>query len=187
MWTNRGGHPSGSESHDLALVAEVMLAALIRHDGDSPPTGEEILSSIEPSSLSSPVSLLYEYLAGGTTNSIDVSLTDDPSQDLSRQCQHSSEYATDRLGFEPAEIVMFVDKQTETNTGREGYRELMSAIKRGKISQVIASEVSRISRSIRDFSATVELIVDENDVGLHILDMGIALNPSIPTPTRARS
>ncbi|WP_185715656.1 hypothetical protein [Halocatena pleomorpha] len=41
---------------------------------------------------------------------------------------------------------------------------------------MIASEVSQISRSVRDFSATVERIVDEHGIGLHILDMGIALD-----------
>jgi hypothetical protein len=30
---------------------------------------------------------------------------------------------------------------------------------------------------VRDFAATVERIVDDNEVGLHILDMGIDLTP----------
>lgn len=92
-------------------------------------------------------------------------------QTLSRQRQLTGEYATDRLGVEPAEIEVFVDKQTGTNTDWEGYSELMAAIERGEISQGIASEVSRISQSVRDFSATVERIVDENSVGLHILSV----------------
>lgn len=62
----------------------------------------------------------------------------------------------------------------------------MAAIEDGEISQVVASEGSRISRSVRNFSATVQCIVDENDVGLHILDMGIALDPEDSDPyTRA--
>lgn len=41
-------------------------------------------------------------------------------QDLSRQRQLTSEYATNRLGVEPAEIKVFVDKQTgRTLTGRD--------------------------------------------------------------------
>ncbi|UPM44863.1 recombinase family protein [Halocatena salina] len=107
-------------------------------------------------------------------------------QDLSRQRQITSEYATDRLGVEPAEIELYLDKQTGTNTDRDGYRDLMNDIENGEIRQVIASEVSRISRSVRDFSATVERIVDENSVGLHILDMGIDLDPNDSDPyTRA--
>ncbi len=87
---------------------------------------------------------------------------------------------------EPTDIEMFVDKQSGTNTDRDGYRELMTAIEAGEIDQVVASEVSRISRSVRDFSAAVERIVDENDVGLHILDMRIALDPNDSDPyTRA--
>ncbi len=81
---------------------------------------------------------------------------------------------------------MFVDTQSGTNTDRDGYRDLMAAIEAGEISQVVASEVSRISRSVRDFSATVERIVDKHGVGLHILDMGIALDPNDSDPyTRA--
>lgn len=107
-------------------------------------------------------------------------------QDLSRQRKITSEYATGRLGIEPAAIELFVDKQTGTNTDRDGYRELMAVIEDGEIDQVVASEVSRISRSVRDFSETVERIVDENGVGLHILDMGIALDPNDADPyTRA--
>lgn len=62
----------------------------------------------------------------------------------------------------------------------------MRDIDAGEIEQVIISEVSRLSRSVRDFAATVERIVDENGVGLHILDMEIALDPNDSDPyTRA--
>lgn len=97
-------------------------------------------------------------------------------QSLARQRQRTSEYATDALGIEPAAIEVYSDKQTGTDTDRDGYRELMEAVESGEIERVIASEVSRISRSVRDFAATVERIVDENEVGLHILDMGISLS-----------
>jgi DNA invertase Pin-like site-specific DNA recombinase len=107
-------------------------------------------------------------------------------QSLSRQRQLTSEYATDRLGIEPANIEVFVDKQSGTSTDRDGYRELMEAVESGHVERVVASEVSRISRSVRDFSATVERIVDECSVGLHVLDMGIDLDPEKSDPyTRA--
>ena len=107
-------------------------------------------------------------------------------QSLSRQRQLTSEYATDRLGIEPASIEVFVDKQSGTSTDRDGYRELMEAVEGGHVERVIASEVSRISRSVRDFSATVKRIVDESSVGLHVLDMGIDLDPEKRDPyTRA--
>lgn len=109
-----------------------------------------------------------------------------PDQSLARQRQQTSDYATNHLGIEPAAIDVYTDTQTGTNTDRDGYRELMDAVENGDIERVIASEVSRISRSVRDFAATVERIVDENGVGLHILDMGIDLDPDDHDPyTRA--
>ena len=107
-------------------------------------------------------------------------------QSLARQRQLTSEYATDRLGVPPSTIELYRDKQTGTNTQRDGYRELMDDVESGRIERVIVSEVSRISRSVRDFSATVERLVDENGVGLHVLDMGIDLDPEERDPyTRA--
>ncbi|MGN8216560.1 recombinase family protein [Halococcus salifodinae] len=113
-------------------------------------------------------------MTGTTALYCRVSTTD---QNLARQRQRTSEYATDTLGIEPSSIEVYSDKQTGTDTDRDGYRDLMRAIESGEIERVVASEVSRISQSVRDFAATVERVVDENDVGLHILDMGIGLNP----------
>ena len=112
-----------------------------------------------------------------------VSTTD---QNLARQRRRTSEYATDRLGIEPAAIEVYSDKQTGTNTDRDGYSDMIAAVESGEVERVIASEVSRLSRSVRDFAATVERIVDENQVALHILDIGIDLDPGEPDPyTRA--
>ncbi|EMA56579.1 recombinase family protein [Halococcus thailandensis] len=109
-----------------------------------------------------------------------------PDQNLERQYQQTKKYATDTLGIEPSSIELYSDKQTGTDTDRDGYRDLMEAVEAGEIERVIASEVSRISRSVRDFAATVERVVDDNDVGLHILDMGIDLDPDERDPyTRA--
>lgn len=107
-------------------------------------------------------------------------------QSLSRQRQLTSEYATDQLDIEPAAIEVYLDKQTGTDTDRDGYRDLMEAVESGAVDRVITSEVSRISRSVRDFSATVERIVDECGAALHVLDMGIDLDPDEHDPyTRA--
>jgi len=102
-----------------------------------------------------------------------VSTTD---QNLARQRQRTSEYATDALGIEPSAIEVYSDKQTGTDTDRDGYRDLMEAVESGEVERVITSDVSRLSRSVRDFAATVERVVDDNEVGLHILDMGISLS-----------
>ena len=62
----------------------------------------------------------------------------------------------------------------------------MENVENDVIERVVTSEVSRISRSVRDFSATVERIVDECGVALHILDMSIDLDPDESDPyTRA--
>jgi hypothetical protein len=49
------------------------------------------------------------------------------------------------------------------------------------------SEVSRISRSVRNFSVTVECIVDECGVGLYIRDMDLDLDLDRSLPQRAPS
>ena len=109
-----------------------------------------------------------------------------PEQSLARQRERTSEYATDTLDVEPSAIEVYIDKQTGTDTDRDGYRDLMKAVEASDVDRVVASEVSRISRSVRDFAATVERIVDDNEIGLHILDMGIALDPDERDPyTRA--
>ena len=107
-------------------------------------------------------------------------------QSLDRQKNRTYEYATERLGVEPASIELYEDKSTGTDTDRSGYVALLEDVEAGEIEQVVASEVTRISRSTRDFCATVERIVDENGTGLHILDMGISLDPDESDPyTRA--
>jgi len=107
-------------------------------------------------------------------------------QSLDRQQQLTSDYATERLGTPLSAIEVYADKQTGTNTDRDGYRELMDVVESGEVDRVIVSEVSRISRSMRDFSATVHRLVDEHGVALHVLDMGIDVDPAERDPyTRA--
>lgn len=52
----------------------------------------------------------------------------------------------------------------------------MEAVESSEAERVVATEIPRISRLVRDFAATVERIVDDNEIGLHILDMGIDLS-----------
>jgi DNA invertase Pin-like site-specific DNA recombinase len=95
-----------------------------------------------------------------------------------RQRQRTSDYATNTLGIEPSAIEVYPDKQTVTDTDRDGYRDLIEAVEVDEVERVIASEISRISRSVRNFAATVERIVDDNEVGLHILDIGLSVRRS---------
>ena len=66
-------------------------------------------------------------------------------QSLARQRQQTSEYATDQLGIEPAMIDVYSDKQTGTNTDRDGYGEMIEAVENGEVERVVTSEVSRLS------------------------------------------
>ena len=107
-------------------------------------------------------------------------------QSLDRQHQLTYGYATDRLGVSPTAIEVYTDKRSGTNTNRSGYADLMDDLETGAIDRAIVSEVSRLSRSVRDFAAAVKRIVDEHGAALHVLDMGLNLDPDERDPyTRA--
>lgn len=103
-------------------------------------------------------------------------------QNLDRQRELTYEYATERLGVFPSAIKVYIDKGTGTNTDRRGYRDLMAGLEAGDIDRVVVSEGSRLSRSVRDFAASVERIVDEYDAALHVLDMCLDLDPNERDP-----
>ena len=107
-------------------------------------------------------------------------------QNLDRQRELTYEYATERLGVSPSSIEVYIDKGSGTNTDRRGYADLMASLESGDLNRVVVSEVSWLSRSVRDFAASVERIVDEYDAALHVLDMGLDLDPNERDPyTRA--
>lgn len=90
-------------------------------------------------------------------------------QDLERQMLACKSYAEDEFGVHESEIQYYRDKSTGTNTQRAGYRDLMDDVQSGDLDVVVVKSVSRISRSIRDLDRTVEQIVDESGVDLHII------------------
>ena len=111
-------------------------------------------------------------------------LTED--QSLDRQRRLTYDYAIDLLGVEPSSIQVYTDKRSGTNTDRSGYADLMNDLASGEIDRVVVSEVSRLSRSVRDFAEAVERIVDDHGAALHVLDMGLDLDPDERDPyTRA--
>ena len=59
---------------------------------------------------------------------------------------------------------------------------MMNDLAAGKIDRVVVSEASRLSRSVRDFAAAVERVVDEHGAALHVLDMGLDLDPDERDP-----
>lgn len=103
-------------------------------------------------------------------------------QNLARQKEETWNYAVDELNVPPSEISVYQDKGTGRDTFRDGYQELMRRICANEVDRVIVLEVSRLSRSMRDLATTVEMIIDENDTGLYILDMNLAIEPDNDDP-----
>ena len=106
--------------------------------------------------------------------------TDD--QSLDRQKNEAWDYATDTLDVPPSTITVYEDKGTGRDTQRDGFQQLMERVRAGDVDRVIVLEVSRLSRSMRDLATTIETLVDENDTGLHILGMNLALEPDCDEP-----
>jgi DNA invertase Pin-like site-specific DNA recombinase len=97
-------------------------------------------------------------------------------QNLERQLESTQQYAENELDCALADIEVFRDKSTGTNTSRSGYREMMEAIEDEEIGEVVVKSVSRIARSIRDLDRTAERIKDAG-AELHIIDEGLILKP----------
>lgn len=96
-------------------------------------------------------------------------------QSLERQLTATNEYAQDRLGAEPTDVVTYRDKSTGTDTARDGYRDMVDAVEGGEHDAVVVTSISRISRSIRDLDHTAERIVDDGGTELHFVNEGMEL------------
>ncbi|WP_232688573.1 recombinase family protein [Halobacterium zhouii] len=101
-------------------------------------------------------------------------------QSLSRQKEECYEYATERLGLAPSELEFYEDKATGTNTEREAYQELVTAVEGENVDTVVALETSRLSRSVGDLATTVEHLL-EQETALHVVNRNIALEPGEET------
>jgi len=106
--------------------------------------------------------------------------TDD--QSLERQRDATSTYVQDRLDTPLDSIEFYEDKSTGRNTDRQGYIDLMADVENGNIDVVVVKSVSRIARSIRDLDRTVERVVDESNVELHIINEGFEILPDDSDP-----
>ena len=100
--------------------------------------------------------------------------TDD--QSLQRQIDATTDYARNRLGAELANIEVYRDTSTGTDTARGGYREMMNDVAADTIDAVVVNSVSRISRSIRDLDRTAERVAN-GGAELHILAEGLTMKP----------
>lgn len=102
-------------------------------------------------------------------------------QSLNRQLESTHEYARD-LGADRADIETYRDKSTGTDTERGGYREMMAAVENGEHDAVVVHSVSRVSRSIRDLSRTVDRVVEESDTDLHVISEGFEIRSDETDP-----
>jgi DNA invertase Pin-like site-specific DNA recombinase len=103
-------------------------------------------------------------------------------QTLDRQLERTTEYATTTIGADLSAVDTYRDKATGTDTGRQGFRELLAAVDAGEYEHVVANSVSRISRSIRDLDQTVERIVEDGGAELHIIGEGLRMAPDEDDP-----
>lgn len=102
-------------------------------------------------------------------------------QNFDRQLEATSEYAQNQLSVEPADIEVFRDRSTGTDTARSGYLSLMESVEAGEIQIVVAKSVSRIARSIRDLDRTAERVTEAR-AELHIIDEGLVMQSDAEDP-----
>lgn len=102
-------------------------------------------------------------------------------QSLERQIDATTEYARTHLDADLADVQVYRDKSTGTDTARSGYREMMNDVDDGKLDAVVVNSVSRISRSIRDLDRTAERVAD-GGAELHILAEGLTMKPDADDP-----
>jgi len=100
-------------------------------------------------------------------------------QNPKRQLDATEDYVA--RNFDDPVVRVFVDRSTGTNTARSEYQDMMDAVAADEINTVVVHEVSRVSRSIRDLSRTVDTLED-HDAALHIISEGIVMDPDEADP-----
>lgn len=99
-------------------------------------------------------------------------------QDLDRQLEATSEYAQEQLGAGSADIDVYRDQSTGTDTARDGTGHSWTTPRRDA---VVANSVSRIARSVRDPDRTAEWVT-EAAAELCIVDEGLVMKPDPDEP-----
>jgi DNA invertase Pin-like site-specific DNA recombinase len=102
-------------------------------------------------------------------------------QNLDRQIEATQRYARDTLGADLADIEVYRDKSTGTNTERSGYREMMEDVEGGDAEAIVVNSISRVARSIRDLDRTAERVADAG-ASLHIISESMVLDPDDDDP-----
>jgi DNA invertase Pin-like site-specific DNA recombinase len=91
-------------------------------------------------------------------------------QNLAQQRSELWDHATEELGVDPANLDVLSDTSTGTDIDRAGYRELRDRIHNEDVDRVIAREVTRLGRNMREISELVHEMVDDHDVGLAVVN-----------------
>jgi len=102
-------------------------------------------------------------------------------QNLDRQLTATQEYAEREFDADLADLEVYRDKSTGTNTDRSGYQEMMSDAESGGLDAVVVHSISRICRSIGDLERTAGRLEDA-EVELHIVSEGLRLKPGDDDP-----
>lgn len=102
-------------------------------------------------------------------------------QNLERQLDSTHEYATEKLGCSLADLEVYRDKSTGTNTARAGYKEMMETVEAGDVEHVVVHEISRLARSLQDLERTVSRITD-NEAAVHFVRDGLSFGDGKERP-----
>jgi DNA invertase Pin-like site-specific DNA recombinase len=102
-------------------------------------------------------------------------------QELHRQLESCTEYALSTFDVERSEVTYYDDTETGSDTKRDGFQQLLSDVESGSVDAVTVHEISRLSRSMTDLSATVERLKDAG-VALHVVDRDLIVDPASEDP-----
>ncbi|MEZ3143680.1 recombinase family protein [Halobaculum sp. MBLA0143] len=99
-----------------------------------------------------------------------------PDQNLDRQLESTTEHAEREVDADLAEIEVYRDESTGTDTDRSGFQSTMGDAEAGEIDAVVAHSITRVSRSIQDLERTAGRLEDHG-VEFHIVSESIVLDP----------
>lgn len=102
-------------------------------------------------------------------------------QNLDRRLTSNREYAEREFDADLADLEVYRDKSTGTNTDRSGYQEMMADAENDDLNAVVVHSISRICRSIGDLERTAGRL-EECGVELHIVSEGLRLKPDDDDP-----
>lgn len=102
-------------------------------------------------------------------------------QDRERQLEECTEYVLNRYDVNRGEIRYFEDTGSGGDTEREAFQKLLDAAESGSIDSIVVHEISRLSRSMTDLSATVDRL-ESAGVSLHVVSRDLTIDPTESDP-----